>query len=255
MKEKEKISCYIRTKNEEDRIARTIKAAFMVADEVVVIDSKSVDNTVLEAEKAGGRVLSQEWAGLGYQKRIAEEACVYDWLLDLDADEVITEELAQSIKFFFKEHVDPRHVFEIQLKTVDPSGRIWSHERSGWSRNIYNRTVFRMPASSEWDQLQDAIVHTQNLKGDLLHYSFRNLEGLVGKFNSSSSRRASLGNLKSKKILIVRIFFGLPFYFFKYYFLRKMFLAGFYGFSAAIISSLSRWLSDVKMYERHLIKK
>lgn len=251
---KKKISCYIRTKNEEDRIARTVRSAFKIADEVIVVDSKSSDSTVMEAEKAGARVLIQDWAGLGHQKRIGEDACNNDWVLDLDADEVVTEQLAQSIKNVFKGEVDSNCVFEIQLKTVDPSGRVWAHERSGWRKKIYNRTVYRMPASLEWDQLQNVLGCVRRIKGDLLHYSFRNLEGLVAKFNSSSSRRAFLGTLKSKKTLLLRITFGLPFYFIKYYFLRKMFLGGFYGFSAAIVSSFSRWLTDVKMYERYMIK-
>ena len=253
---KTKISCYIRTKNEEDRIGETVRAALFVADEVVVIDSCSNDNTVIEAERAGAIVFSKEWSGLGFQKRYGEEACQNNWVLDLDADEVISSNLANNINKIFSSRLSNENVFEIQLKTVDPSGKVWSHQSSGWRKKIYNKTCHRMPKSLEWDQLQNVKSNISRIDGTLLHYSFRNLEDLVTKFNSSSSRRATLSNLKPKYILLLRMILGLPFYFLKFYLLRRNFIAGFYGFSTALVSAISRWLTDVKMYERYIdIKK
>lgn len=66
-------------------IADVVRAALQVADEVVVVDSGSADDTAALAQAAGARVIRCEWRGNGRQKRIAEDACRHDWLLDLDA--------------------------------------------------------------------------------------------------------------------------------------------------------------------------
>ena len=88
------ISVYIRAKNEERMIREVIRAAFQIGDEVLVIDSGSSDRTIEITEAEGARVIRESWHGWGKQKRIGEEAARHDWLFDLDADEIITPELA-----------------------------------------------------------------------------------------------------------------------------------------------------------------
>ena len=72
-------------------IGDVVRAARAVAAEVIVVDSGSTDDTIAQAEAAGARVLRQEWLGNGKQKRIGEDACRHDWVLDLDADEIILQ--------------------------------------------------------------------------------------------------------------------------------------------------------------------
>src|SRR5436190_7234924 len=95
------VSVFIIAKNEADRIARTIRSVISWADEVVVVDSESSDHTVQVALAEGCRVMTQPWLGFGGQKRFAEEQCRNDWLLNLDADEVVTAELEQEIIALF----------------------------------------------------------------------------------------------------------------------------------------------------------
>ncbi len=75
-------------------IGRAIAAARDAVAEVVVVDSGSTDATLAIAEAAGARVFRQEWLGNGRQKRFAEDQCRNDFVLDLDADEVVTPALA-----------------------------------------------------------------------------------------------------------------------------------------------------------------
>ena len=95
------VSCYIRTLNEERLLGKVIAAVREVVDEVVVVDSGSTDATVAIAEAAGARVVHQAWLGNGCQKRFAEDRCRHDFLLDLDADEVVSAELGAAIRALF----------------------------------------------------------------------------------------------------------------------------------------------------------
>lgn len=92
------LSCCIIAKNEADRIGATIASVAELADEVVVIDSGSSDDTAAVAEALGARVIFHDWPGYGPQKRFSEDAATHDWILHLDADEVVTPALHAEIK-------------------------------------------------------------------------------------------------------------------------------------------------------------
>ncbi|MDN3718133.1 glycosyltransferase family 2 protein [Roseibium salinum] len=95
------LSAFIIARNEADRIARPIESVRGWVDEVVVIDSGSTDGTIAVAERLGAKVVHNEWAGYGPQKRFGEDQCRNDWLLNLDADEEVTPELAAEIRAKF----------------------------------------------------------------------------------------------------------------------------------------------------------
>ena len=91
------ISAVIITFNEARHIARCIQALKGVADEVIVVDSFSTDNTVSIAEGLGAKVIRHPFHGYGEQKNVAIAASQYDWLLNVDADEALSQELRESI--------------------------------------------------------------------------------------------------------------------------------------------------------------
>ena len=93
----EKISAFIIAKNEAARIARTLEALAW-ADQIVVVDSGSTDETVAIAQAAGSEVHHREFDGYGPQKVFAEGLCRNDWVLNVDADEVVTPELAAELQ-------------------------------------------------------------------------------------------------------------------------------------------------------------
>ena len=95
------LSVFIIAKNEADRIGETIRAVRDLTDDLVVVDSGSTDGTQDVAEELGARVIFNAWPGYGPQKRFAEEQCRHDWLLNLDADEVVPPDLAAEIAALF----------------------------------------------------------------------------------------------------------------------------------------------------------
>jgi len=249
------VTCYIRTLNEERRIGEVIRAARQVVDEVVLVDCGSTDKTLEIAAAEGARVVNQKWLGNGAQKRVGEEAASHDWLLDLDADEIVTPELAEAIRDIFD--AGPTYsIYEMPLVTVPPIGKPWKDFKIAWRRKLYNRKVVRIPDSAVWDQFDvPAGQKVRKVNKPLLHYSFANIEHVVTKMNKVSSTRARESKLKSFPGTVLRVWFGFPSYFIKEYFFRGLIKGGTYGFAFAMTMSFARWLRDVKMYERHMLMR
>lgn len=244
------ISAYIRTLNEERMIYDVVTAALQVAQEVIVVDSGSTDKTVELARAAGAAVYHQDWLGNGHQKRVAEDLAANDWVLDLDADEVLTSELAEEIRALFVTGIPSVMIFKTPLVNVPPVGKPWHGYGQSVRHKLYNKKFIRIPAHEAWDQFdipQDTKIG--KLKNCILHYAFDGAELLVKKLNKNSSTRARVLKPKSSLMLTLRIFFGLPLYFAKRYFLNGLWRGGRYGFAFSLMSGFGRWMRDVKMFE------
>lgn len=251
------LSCYIRTLNEAARIGAVIERVNQLGAEVIVVDSGSSDATREIAADLGATVIEKTWAGQGLQKRYGEDATTHDWVLDLDADELISEELLAQIKTLFEDGMPKKAIYSLKLVTVPPvpKGALWHDCNVAWRNKLYPKSLIRMPAHGVWDQFKlPANIKPIKLQGPLYHYSFPDITYQMGKMNSYSSDSARESRLKPKWLLALRILFGFPFYLGKKLFHSKMYKGGIYGFSCAAIIASSRWLKDVKMYEMHLAK-
>ena len=247
------VSCYIRTLNEERLLGRVVAAVREVVDEIVIVDSGSKDATVAIAQAAGARVIHQDWLGNGRQKRFAEDQCRNDFVLDLDADEVVSPALAAEIRALFAAGSPPLPIYELRLVTVPPVGKPWTNISVARRRKLYDRRVVRAPDHKAWDQFEvPPGVKVGRLAGDLLHYSFRDLAQLVEKLNRVSTVRARDGKKSGRVAVAARVLFAWPFYFVKHYLFRGLYRAGIYGIVLAAISAYGRWLRDAKMYEQIL---
>lgn len=254
--ERPPVSCYIRTLNEEARIGATVRAAFAVAREVVVVDSGSSDGTVATAEAEGARVLEQAWLGGGHQKRVGEEACRHDWLLDLDADEVVTEELAKEIGNLFADGEPTADVYGIALTFVDPSGRVWRRARAPRRNKLYDRRKVRQPAHGAWDQFRipDGLV-AHRLDGPLLHYAFDDIAHLSRKQGAAMVRRVRFLDSGRSTSTALKVYAGLPYFFFRNYVLRRAWREGAYGFMFSLTTAYNHWLRYAMLHERRLKKR
>ena len=245
------ISCYIRTLDEEARIGRTVRAALAVAREVVVVDSGSRDGTSAVAQAEGARVIEQAWLGSGHQKRVGEDACGHDWLLDLDADEVVTDALAEEIRTLFADGEPIGDVYRIPLRYVDPSGRVWRKASPRYRSKLYDRRQIRMPAHDVWDQFPTTRhLRVFRLRGDLLHYAFDGIGHLASKQQAHALRKAPHLNPKSGTALSAKVYAGLPWFFFRSYVLRGRWKEGRYGFMFAMIVSCNHWLRYALLSEQ-----
>lgn len=232
-------------------IADVVTAALQIADEVLVIDSGSTDETVALAKQAGAKIMEQPWLGNGRQKRVGEDGARHDWLLDLDADEIISPALAAEITAVFAAGEPAYGVYRTDLALVPPIGEAWLTFGRQRRHKLYDRRVVRQPDHDAWDQFDiPAGLHVGRLEHPILHHAFEGVAGFQDKLNKHSSVRAETLALKPAALLALRIVFGFPFYFARKYILQQYFRGGIYGFALAALSAQGRWLKDVKMWER-----
>lgn len=244
------ISCFIITKNEADRIARTISSVKSWVDEVVVLDSGSTDKTVEIAEQLGASVHFKEWEGFGPQKRRGEELCKHDWVLNLDADEVLTPELGKEIQDLFKSTNDPvPKFFRFKLMTIYPGytkPRLWACYHN--YVRLYNKNYGRFSSSESHDSVVTNDHDVASLNGVADHFSLRSLHHAIEKANYYSTLQAETLH-KSKAYIYSRLPFEFFLQFLKIYFLRRHFTGGVMGISYAFIGAAFRFLRLVKMLE------
>ena len=226
------LSCTIIAKNEADRIARCIEAVRPVADDIVVVDSGSSDDTVAIAEKLGARVVFRSWDGFGPQKRFAEDQAKHDWILNLDADEVLSPALADEIKALLAKSPALK-AYRFKQVTVYPghdAPRLWA-DYHNYVR-LYDRRAVRFRDSLTHDTVDLGTTRAGQLQNTALHFSFRSLEHVRRKLDSYTDLQAR--ELKKQRWqLHLRRPIEYPVLFFRYYVLRRHFTGGLYGLKAA----------------------
>ncbi len=243
------VSCFIISKNEGDRIARTIRSVRPWADEIVVVDSESTDDTVSIALAEGCRVITQPWLGFGAQKRFAEEQCRNDWLFNIDADEVVTPDLAREIIAALAVG-DPKFVaYGMPSQMVYPgSAKPRPLARDHWYVRLYDRRFVRFRNSNIHDAVVTDDYPIGRLKAPMHHFSMRSFADMKRKLNErtwlvvENSSPGSTGSLRP------RLLSELPMNFFKYYLVRRHCMGGLKGLRYASIQACYRFLKIYRIW-------
>ncbi len=250
------LSVYIIARNEADRIGRAILSVRGLSDDIVVVeDGFSIDGTGAVATSAGARVVINPWPGYGAQKYFAEDQCRNDWVLCLDADEVITPVLADEIRQLFGP-TPPFDFYEMGMMDVYPGAirpRLWG--RATWGVRLFRKSRGRTNLSPVHDRVdvpQGARVG--RLKKMCFHYSIRSIAHLIQKYDSYTTAQSSALLKKSRWILTLRLFTEYPMSFFQHYILQGHFTGGMYGYLVARVAATARAQRIIKMWERGLFK-
>jgi glycosyltransferase involved in cell wall biosynthesis len=245
------LSVVIITFNEEADIGRCLAALDGVADEVLVVDSFSTDRTVEICRQHGARVLQNAFAGYVEQKNFATAQAQYDHVLQLDADEVLTAELRQSIR---QAKVDWQHAAYSLARLTNYCGSWVRH--GGWypdrKLRLYDRRLGRWTGLLLHEKFEvDAGQTTGQLQGDALHYSYHSITQHVAQLNKFTSITAREQALRGKTQVNLFHLLLKPWWKFVYgYFFRLGFLDGFAGLSIATISALGVFLKFAKLKTR-----
>lgn len=246
------ISAVIITFNEEKNIARCIASLKGIADEIIVLDSFSTDQTVLIAKELGAIVKQQKFTGYIEQRNSSIGLASNNYVLCLDADEELSEQLKQSI---LTEKIQFKYDGYVMNRCSNYCGKFIKH--GAWYPDrkfrLFNRTLAKVVGENPHDRIDfTGAGRLGRLKGDLLHYSYYTLEEHIYQNNRFSTISAEAYFKKGKKFTLLRLLFNPTWAFFNGYVLRLGFLDGIRGF---IIAKNIAHLTFMKYYKLYALEK
>lgn len=242
------LSAIIITYNEARNIARCIRALEGLADEVIVVDSFSQDDTVAIARSLGAKVVQHPFEGYGEQKRVAIAQTAYDWILSVDADEEVSPELKRSMLAIRGKEAHAAYQFPF---LTNYCGHWIRH--CGWYPNpkvrLWDKRKGEMTADKvhEGWVLNDPSYTVGTLEGDILHYSFPTISAHIKKIEHYSEDGARFDVARGKKVSLLKLLLAPKWSFFVDYVLRGGFLDGYYGYIVCRNSAFAAYAKYAKI--------
>jgi len=251
----QKISVVIICKNEEGEIGRTLQSLRGLTDDIVVLDNGSTDNSKNVIRASGARLVEDSWEGFGKTKNKATGFANYDWILNLDADESIDEELKTSLLNEMLQN--DNEVFEIRFKNFlgdkylrfgewgsDRHIRLFNRKKVNWNEAIVHEGLVLPPG-----------IGIKKLKGFVLHYTVKNEAEFAAKMLKYGLLNAEKYAREGKASSWSKIYLAPVFSFLKYYVFKLGFLDGHAGFICAKMSSYYTHIKYARLLELNRDKK
>lgn len=245
------VSVFIIAKNEADRIPHTLASVRGWADEIIVVDSGSADGTPAVAEGFGARVVYRAWEGYGPQKVFAEGLCRNSWVLNLDADEEVSPELAREIAALFVRDEPPCAAYRLRILALYPFQEKLPRFAAGTTQlRLYRRDRAGFKDAYVHDSVVLREGRAGRLKGAVIHRSFRSHAHAVEKINFYTTMQAEDLFRRGKRPSALKILVTPLVAFLKCYFFKKYIFYGLDGFIHAWVYAFSRTLRLAKAREK-----
>ncbi len=240
------VSVIIITKNASATIRRCV-ASVVWADEIIVVDSGSTDDTQEICRELGAKVtVTADWPGFGAQKNRALDAASGDWVLSIDADEWVTPELRGEIQSIMNK-TDAVPAYAIPRRSSF-CGRYMKH--SGWWPDYVIRLFRRDQARFSDDQAHERLVvqgTIRKMKQPLMHEAITTMDQMLCKMNLYSSASARMLQARGRRASIWTAVFHGGWAFFRTYILRRGFLDGREGFILAVANAEGSYYRYIKL--------
>lgn len=239
------LSVIVITKNEAAHIGACLDSVAF-ADEIIVVDSGSTDDTCEIAASRGALIVcTEDWPGFGQQKNRALDLATKDWVLSIDADERVTSELAQAIQ---RELTAPG-ADAYKIARLSNFGGRWIRHSGWWPDHVLR--LFRRGTA----RFKDVAVHesvvpqspAQVLDGHFLHYPYASLEVFIAKINHYSTEAALLMHQQGRSSSVLGACAHALWTFVRHYLLRRGFLDGWQGFVLAGMAATGSYYRYVKL--------
>lgn len=244
---KNTLSVFLITKQEGANLDKCLASVQNIADEIIIVDSGSTDNTLEIAKKYGAKTFHKDFVSFTEQKNFSLEKCSCPWALNLDADEYLTPELAKEIKEILNKKNDYAGYFLIRNNIF--LGRKMCH--SGIAKEPRLRLVETKKAKYVGGFVHEELIvegKTSALKNTFMHNTYTSIDQYFEKFNRYSTLAALTMQQKNKKFNIFQLT-RAPFEFIKIYFLRLGFLDGFQGFLWAVFNAWYKVVKYTKLWD------
>lgn len=248
------LSVVILTKNEEKNIQNCLESVSGWANEIVIVDDESTDKTVDIASQYTDKIIIRKMDVEGKHRNFTYAQAKNLWVLSLDADERVTEELKSEIKDILS-HQIKYNGFTIPRRNF--IGNYWV-KYGGW----YPSPQLKLFRKDKF-HYEEVNVHPRafmdepcgHLKSDIIHYSYKDLEDFLNKLNNQTTREAKKWFDQNKPMRLVRFIWRTIDRFIRTYVGRKGYKDGFIGFAIAYYASLYQFVSYLKYCELVLQQK
>jgi len=248
---RKKISAFIICQDEEKNIRRCLES-IKWCDEIVIIDSGSKDETLSICREYHGQVLERAWPGFVEQKQFGLAQCSHEWVLNIDADEEVSPELAQELQQILEQDAKGQisaDAFELS-RVVFYLNKWWT--KGGW----YPEWRLRMmrKSSATWggeNPHERAIISgkVSRLKGELRHYTYSDISDHVRSLNTLSSVSAQSMFNRGLNSNFLSLLVNPVSRFTKFYFLKRGYREGFPGLIVALLEGYYVLLKYIKLWE------
>ena len=244
----EKLTGIIPTLNGEKYLEKAIIQLQKVCDEIIVIDSGSIDKTVEIAKKLNCKTFYNKYENYGKQCTIAAEKAENDWILINDQDEILTEDLINEIKnvktngFEYDVYIIKRNNYFL--------GKHIKH--GGWGDEGETKLFNRLKARHTFEN--HATIKTKGKTGTFKHkanhYPYDNIKQFLDKVYNYADIASDEQIKKGKKFKLSKLFFNPFIRFIKKFFIQMGILDGFHGFILAVLSYYSVFLKYLRLWEK-----
>lgn len=231
-----KVTAIIPTYNEEKNIKKAIES-IKWADEIMIVDSFSTDNTLKIAREYTDFIIQREYENSASQKNWAIPQATHDWILLLDADEVVTPELRDEIQ---KQLSSPNELLDAYwIKRINyfMGQRIRYIVKGDKVIRLFKKTCRYQPLHVHAEIITEGI-EVGKFNAVMEHYTFKSIQHFMGKIDRYASWSSNDYLSKTKKVTYFHLFVKPLYRFFKHYILERGFLDGKVGF---IMSSVHAW--------------
>ena len=242
------ISVLILTYNSEMFIESVLESV-KEFDDIVVIDSGSTDKTLSIVKRYTSNIYKQEWLGYARQKQFGLKFCKYNYVLNIDSDEVASKELINELKSFAKSKVYSGINIPIREHFMgSPFGRF---TKKCYVLRFFDKRVSQYSDSLVHEGVEIAKGEIGSAKGFIEHYGIFDIATKVDKVNRYSSLKVE--QKANRKSSLLRLVVIMPLVFFKSYILKLSFTDGVKGFVSSVIGAFYAFLQEAKYFEREII--
>ncbi len=238
------LGCAIITYNEEKNLKRTLKSVSF-CDEIVIVDSGSKDGTLDIAKRYTDKIYIQKWLGYGRQKNFAIDKLSTDWVLSLDADEVVSDALREEIVEELKRPRSNAYALNFQLVFMGKPLR-FGGVYPDYHVRLFKKGLFWFEENDVHEGVRTKAIR---LKNPVYHFSYDSLEDYFEKFNKYTTLAAKSRLNRGMKVSKVYPFLRFVFDFFRRFVLKGAFLDGYPGCVYALLSSYYAFVKYAKLVE------
>jgi glycosyltransferase involved in cell wall biosynthesis len=244
-----KISIVVVCKNEVNAIGRLLESVRSVTDDIVIYDNGSTDGTVPLLQQSGVHLHQGSWLGFGKTKREAVALAKHDWVLSLDADESLDEQLQKELKALDLQN--DKEVFDIPFKNFLGNRHLkWGEGGGDHHIRLFNRMQVN------WN---DAVVHEElifpkdtsvtKLKGNILHHTMKDMADYSNKMVQYALLNAEKYFAQGKRSGFIKTRVSPALGFFMHYIVQLGFLDGWEGYTAARMTAFYTFLKYTRLRE------